>query len=189
MVNSNFLDAIVANTEIFSRQPETEHRGEDWPWILSFGWVVTPSFAENGAESSQAHLNSHEHDGDFLSRSHSHDHAGRHTHSHDSSNHGINEGDMDKLRSTLKQVVRDWSEEVGNATLLKKKKPNQNPLQGKGERETCYTPMVDALINHFQNVPPDERFVPSRDLFSTLDSPTRVVVISASWFPGRVSDA
>ena len=39
---------------------------------------------------------------------------------------------MDKLRSTLKQVVRDWSEEVGNATLLKKKKAKSKSIAGKG---------------------------------------------------------
>jgi len=46
---------------------------------------------------------------------------------------------MDKLRSTLKQLVRDWSEE-GNA-----------------EREACYKPMKDALVQHFANVPFEER--------------------------------
>ena len=33
--------------------------------------------------------------------------------------------------------------------------------QGKGEREACYTPLIDALITHFSNTPLDERFVPS----------------------------
>ena len=39
-----------------------------------------------------------------------------HSHSHGSSNrhpkHRPSEFDMDKLRSTMKQLVRDWSEEV-----------------------------------------------------------------------------
>jgi len=46
---------------------------------------------------------------------------------------------MDKLRSTLKQFVRDWSEE------------------GKQERELSYKPMKDALIEHFAAVSPEAR--------------------------------
>ena len=62
---------------------------------------------------------------------------------------------MDKVRSTLKQLVRDWSEE------------------GKGERETCYLPIIDALISHFPNILRDERFVPRRTATrSALNSPT-----------------
>ncbi|KAJ3515949.1 hypothetical protein NLJ89_g1445 [Agrocybe chaxingu] len=49
------------------------------------------------------------------------------------------EFDMDKLRSTLKQFVRDWSEE------------------GEAERETCYKPIKEALLQHFANVTPEER--------------------------------
>ncbi|KAJ7852827.1 N2227-like protein-domain-containing protein [Mycena olivaceomarginata] len=47
--------------------------------------------------------------------------------------------DMDKLRSTLKQFVRDWSAE------------------GRDEREACYKPMKDALLLHFSDVPAPER--------------------------------
>lgn len=108
----------MANTEIFSQQPEQDHQD---------------------AELDVPDSHSHEHGGDGHSHSHPHTHEGRHTHSHGSSDHGINEGDMDKVRSTLKQLVRDWSEE------------------GRGEREACYTPMIDALIKHFSNVSPDER--------------------------------
>ncbi|KIO16385.1 hypothetical protein M407DRAFT_246994 [Tulasnella calospora MUT 4182] len=46
---------------------------------------------------------------------------------------------MDKLRSTLKQFVRDWSE------------------QGKPERDMCYKPMIDALLEHFSDIPQEER--------------------------------
>jgi len=46
---------------------------------------------------------------------------------------------MDKLRSTLKQFVRDWSE------------------QGREERDACYNPMKDALAEHFSHVPLEER--------------------------------
>jgi carnosine N-methyltransferase len=47
---------------------------------------------------------------------------------------------MDKLRSTIKQFVRDWSAE------------------GSAERETCYQPMKDALVTHFADIPPEERY-------------------------------
>jgi len=46
---------------------------------------------------------------------------------------------MDKLRSTLKQFVRDWSEE------------------GLEEREVCYVPMKEALLQHFSDIPSAER--------------------------------
>ncbi|KIJ28313.1 hypothetical protein M422DRAFT_270459, partial [Sphaerobolus stellatus SS14] len=48
---------------------------------------------------------------------------------------------MDKLRSSLKQLVRDWAEE------------------GKDERDTCYKPIIDALLDHFSYVPEAERNV------------------------------
>jgi carnosine N-methyltransferase len=47
---------------------------------------------------------------------------------------------MDKLRSTIKQFVRDWSAE------------------GSTEREACYQPMKDALVTHFADIPPEERY-------------------------------
>eukprot|EP00698_Gefionella_okellyi_P024539 TRINITY_DN8694_c0_g1_i1.p1 TRINITY_DN8694_c0_g1~~TRINITY_DN8694_c0_g1_i1.p1 ORF type:complete len:407 (-),score=81.91 TRINITY_DN8694_c0_g1_i1:624-1844(-) len=43
----------------------------------------------------------------------------------------ITEGDMDKVRSTLKQFVRDWSSE------------------GAAERDACYKPMIAELQKHF----------------------------------------
>ncbi|KAH9997135.1 N2227-domain-containing protein [Russula vinacea] len=47
--------------------------------------------------------------------------------------------DMDKVRSTLKQLVRDWSEE------------------GKDEREASYRPIKEALLEHFSDIPMHER--------------------------------
>lgn len=71
------------------------------------------SFADPESDDSlDSYSHSHTNGGD--GHSHSHDHSGRHTHSHGSSDHGTNEGDMDKVRSTLKQLVRDWSEEVSD---------------------------------------------------------------------------
>ncbi|KAG9101408.1 hypothetical protein FRC06_003049 [Ceratobasidium sp. 370] len=47
--------------------------------------------------------------------------------------------DMDKVRSTLKQFVRDWG------------------VEGKVERDSCYGPMLDALCEYFHDVPVEER--------------------------------
>eukprot|EP00741_Cyanophora_paradoxa_P008026 tig00001239_g7765.t1 len=44
------------------------------------------------------------------------------------------EDQMDKLRSTLRQFVRDWSED------------------GRAEREACYTPIIEEIVRRF---PPD----------------------------------
>jgi carnosine N-methyltransferase len=72
---------------------------------------------------------------------------------------------MDKIRSTLKQLVRDWSEEVRviffvpcvhiplKYALVKKK-------QGREEREASYRPMREALLEHFSDIPMQERYVP-----------------------------
>ena len=38
--------------------------------------------------------------------------------------------DSDKVKSTLKQIARDWS------------------LEGAEERRLCYDPMIQAIINH-----------------------------------------
>lgn len=64
-----------------------------------------------------AHLHSIDHD-----HTHDHGHNNDHSHPHDRSHHQpsaritkqnrASDADMDKLRSTLKQFVRDWSAEV-----------------------------------------------------------------------------
>lgn len=46
---------------------------------------------------------------------------------------------MDKVRSTIKQFVRDWSAE------------------GKSERDQCYKPILDALLERYKDVPEAER--------------------------------
>ncbi|KAG2340538.1 N2227-domain-containing protein [Suillus weaverae] len=126
LANAEFLKLIVANPEIF---------GHD---------LDSPKDADEDKASCGALLN-HSH-GDVHSHSHSHPHH-RHSHSHDHANttsdlkaiskhqrkYKPTDFDMDKLRSTLKQFVRDWSQE------------------GKEERETCYTPMKDALVAHFSD--------------------------------------
>lgn len=42
-----------------------------------------------------------------------------------------NAADLEKVQATLKQFVRDWSEE------------------GSQERETCYQPIVEEIVSHF----------------------------------------
>ncbi|KAJ7456004.1 N2227-like protein-domain-containing protein [Mycena galericulata] len=69
--------------------------------------------------------------------SHSHSHSHGHGHGH-AKRYKPTDCDMDKLRSTLKQFVRDWSE------------------QGREEREAC-TPMTSALLEHFAAVLRAER--------------------------------
>ncbi|KAM0756073.1 N2227-domain-containing protein [Meredithblackwellia eburnea MCA 4105] len=49
------------------------------------------------------------------------------------------ESDHEKLRSTLRQCVRDWSE------------------QGKQEREETYTPILDALSSYFRDIPIEKK--------------------------------
>ncbi|KAL1921350.1 uncharacterized protein VTP21DRAFT_11066 [Calcarisporiella thermophila] len=51
----------------------------------------------------------------------------------------ITEFDMDKLRSTIKQIARDWSEE------------------GRLERESTYLPIIKELNIHFNNLDISER--------------------------------
>ncbi|RIB25886.1 hypothetical protein C2G38_2012776 [Gigaspora rosea] len=58
----------------------------------------------------------------------------------DSSTHSqITEFDMDKLRSTIKQFVREWAAE------------------GQEERDAAYKPLLEALIEFFKDVPAEER--------------------------------
>lgn len=98
---------------------------------------------------SHGHDHDHEHDHDHA-HSHSHDHG--HSHSHESSDaegehaapspanpkpkpsHTVRDNQQDKVRSTLRSFVRDWTKE------------------GASEREACYNPLLEALEAHF----PDE---------------------------------
>ncbi|PPQ65915.1 hypothetical protein CVT24_011248 [Panaeolus cyanescens] len=122
--NAKFLSLIVQDPSIFGEGDEDSALEGDG------------SFSPGGEGSSHSHDHSHSHEGD---------HGHGHTHSHGS--HGSrgtrsnkpSEFDMDKLRSTLKQFVRDWSEE------------------GKEERENSYKPLKDALLEHFSSTPEAER--------------------------------
>ncbi|KII91865.1 hypothetical protein PLICRDRAFT_682358 [Plicaturopsis crispa FD-325 SS-3] len=137
MANAQFLKQIVANPEIF---------GHDLGDATAEGDAEGIS-EERGTAQENAHA-SHSHD--HISSGHSHSHTTSHSHSH-SHSHGESSAsskgrryrptdfDMDKVRSTLKQFVRDWSRE------------------GIEEREACYKPMEDALLQHFSDIPFEER--------------------------------
>ncbi|EIW53331.1 N2227-domain-containing protein [Trametes versicolor FP-101664 SS1] len=148
LANAEFLNLLTANPEIFGQelaedpvegsadQPESSRRHD-------------PRRGQHSHEhsgSSHSHSVSHPHRG--------HSHGGGHSHSHDSPQDGSSrtdkgrggkrrykptEHDMEKLRSTLKQLVRDWSEE------------------GKAERDVCYEPIKEALLQHFSDIPQEER--------------------------------
>jgi hypothetical protein len=79
----------------------------------------------------------------------------------------VMEFDMDKLRSTIKQFVRDWAEEVSlvhyKRGWARKRVDVYSKLllvltpQGKAERDVTYTPLVQELMAHFLHVLPSER--------------------------------
>ncbi|KAJ7783980.1 N2227-domain-containing protein [Mycena maculata] len=120
VANADFLSEVVANPETF---------GHD-----------LRSAAESGSSMDIPPRHSHDH----VSPGHTHAHGHGHAHSHDGAlrnqrRYKPTDFDMDKLRSTLKQFVRDRSSE------------------GLEEREACYRPMRDALLAHFSAVPVSER--------------------------------
>ncbi|CCM01993.1 uncharacterized protein FIBRA_04067 [Fibroporia radiculosa] len=142
LANAEFLSLIVADPEIFGHDVENDHSPDD--------------SKSHSLQPHQGMPTSHEY-----TRAHSHSHAhGAHSHSHNNTQpphpmidadvdqrkrkrYRPTDFDMDKLRSSLKQFVRDWSEE------------------GRAEREICYAPMREALLNHFSDIPEEERQVPS----------------------------
>ena len=61
--------------------------------------------------------------------------------------------DIDKVRSTLKQLVRDWSEEVSLRCMCPyPSKIHSCEKQGKDEREASYRPIREALLEHFSDI-------------------------------------
>ncbi|KAK7055822.1 carnosine N-methyltransferase [Favolaschia claudopus] len=128
LANADFLSKVVSDPEIFGHGIEEESA------------TYSPTDHQQSAAG---------HSHDHVSSDHSHSHGGHgHSHSHHHSHDGMSRNrqrykptdfDMDKLRSTLKQFVRDWS------------------VEGTEEREACYKPMKDALVSHFADVPASER--------------------------------
>ncbi|KAF8173243.1 N2227-domain-containing protein [Mycena galopus ATCC 62051] len=122
LANADFLSEVVSDPEIF---------GHD------IGPVDEP---DPPIDSSPPVDYSHE----DPSPGHSHSHGHNHSHSHDGAprnrrRYKPTDFDMDKLRSTLKQFVRDWSAE------------------GREERDACYKPMINELLLHFSDVPAAQR--------------------------------
>ncbi|KAJ3848069.1 N2227-domain-containing protein [Lentinula lateritia] len=125
LANEQFLNKIVIDPEIFGDDGnDAVEEGDEE------GEAADPSI------SARSHSHSHSHS----PHSHSHSHSHSQPHSLQSpKEYKPTEFDMDKLRSTLKQFVRDWSAE------------------GQEERETSYGPMKDALLAHFSDIPKEER--------------------------------
>ncbi|KAF7375361.1 Carnosine N-methyltransferase [Mycena sanguinolenta] len=122
LANADFLSQVVSDPEIF-------------------GHDLGPGDEADPPSDFDLHA-AHSHND--VSPGHSHSHGHTHSHSHDGGprnrrRYKPTDFDMDKLRSTLKQFVRDWSAE------------------GREEREACYKPMKDALLLHFSDVPAAER--------------------------------
>ncbi|TFL07343.1 N2227-domain-containing protein [Pterulicium gracile] len=115
--NKHFIDQLVEHPEIFGVA------GEE---IGDLG----------GCDEADGHQ--HQHTESSHPHSHSHSHYAPALQSNNNSYKPL-EADLDKLRSTLKQLVRDWSTE------------------GEDERKASYGPMKDALLAHFVNVPEEER--------------------------------
>lgn len=118
--------------------------------------IQDPVFADmlaGGDDDTAASAHSHDH------HEHTHSHSQGHSHSHDAAEHSHSHSDsdgepaapspanpkpkashtardnqQDKVRSTLRSFVRDWTKE------------------GASEREACYKPLLEALEAHFPEV-------------------------------------
>ncbi|TEB32801.1 N2227-domain-containing protein [Coprinellus micaceus] len=163
LANADFLNKIVENPEIFGHDLDEEeeavdghgghgeHRGCSHSHDNPLGGHSHPHECAHGhSHEEPSHGHSHDepshdepppsHSHDEPSHGHSHSHAGpSHSHSHGGpsaprTKKKPTDFDMDKLRSTLKQFVRDWSKE------------------GAVERDQCYKPLVDALLEFYPNV-------------------------------------
>ncbi|KAJ7190581.1 N2227-domain-containing protein [Mycena pura] len=151
--NADFLAQVVADPEIFVHSADGARE------------VDAPDIPHTHAHTpAPDHGHEHEHgavplrpegraraNGRAAGPSHSHSHGHAHSHGHDHAPPDVQgtgaprrrykptEFDMDKLRSTLKQLVRDWSAE------------------GEDERNACYRPMTEALLRHFAHIPEADR--------------------------------
>ncbi|PPQ96317.1 hypothetical protein CVT26_005680 [Gymnopilus dilepis] len=147
IANADFLAQIVDDPQIFGHElPDEEDGGEEEDHGQSHSHAYGPSHDHNHGSHSHAHTRGgdgghHQHSNHSDPRSRARvGHHGGHGHTHDRPRKfRPTESDMDKLRSTLKQLVRDWSEE------------------GKAERDVCYKPMIEALVQHFADVSAEDR--------------------------------
>lgn len=90
--------------------------------------------AERGHGHDHDHVQGHSHEANGDGHSHQHGHG--HGHSHGSGSkpkptQASRDLQQDKVRSTLRSFVRDWS------------------VEGAKEREACYNPILEALEGHF----------------------------------------
>lgn len=141
-VNAEFLNHVIASPEIFSGQ----YGGEDEHDLKGIDQEDSDDNRAEGSSSTPSHTHSHSHPHPHGSHSHSHAHehdapsiVGLHGGQGPQRKYQPTEHDMDKLHSTLKQLVRDWS------------------IDGKGERDVRYEPIKEALIEHFSDIPQEER--------------------------------
>ncbi|KAI5996047.1 N2227-domain-containing protein [Pisolithus marmoratus] len=117
LANAAFLDKIVENPEIFGHEIDDPAGDGD------------PGETENDVPGPR----------EGFTHEHAHPHTHAHTHNRPTRPSDPRKGryrptefDMDKLRSTIKLFVRDWSKD------------------GKTERDLCYEPMKKALEDHFE---------------------------------------
>ncbi|KAJ7176344.1 N2227-domain-containing protein [Mycena crocata] len=135
VVNADFLAEVVSDPEIFGQALVSPDATDE----SRMGVDPGSSTQDHSRDHSHVGHNSHSHDHSHEA-GHSHGHSHDHSHSHDQGTprtrrrYKPTDFDMDKLRSTLKQFVRDWS------------------VEGREEREACYGPMKDALLRHFAAV-------------------------------------
>ncbi|KAF8551845.1 N2227-domain-containing protein [Imleria badia] len=118
LANADFLHKIVANPEIFGHGIAGENGGVQ---------DVTLADAERrpsrGDDTPHAQIHSHDYPDDTKPTD---------PRKKGQARYKPTDFDMDKLRSTLKQFVRDWSED------------------GKAERDLCYEPIKNALEDYFE---------------------------------------
>ena len=112
-VNAGVLRAFVENPEIFMDEEDMMYAddGQSNPEHSRRPTGEIPA-GELGEDIHMDHGNSHN---QSHNHSHIHAHARAHPHPHDASQQRTTPAsatDMEKIRSTLKQLVRDWSENV-----------------------------------------------------------------------------
>jgi len=113
--------------------------------------IADPVFADMLSDE-PSHGHSHDHDHAHASHSHSHSHPQSHSpHPQESTTILENRGEsskssqaendlaQDKVRSTIRSLVRDWA------------------IEGKPERDACYTPILEALVKSFPEDGPRAR--------------------------------
>ncbi|XP_006455080.1 hypothetical protein AGABI2DRAFT_121027 [Agaricus bisporus var. bisporus H97] len=139
--NAHFLLKVVEDADMFGHETDyLDVGGDEGNGKRSQNeQEQVKSYQHDHADvQNNSHISPHSHS---HSRSHGigHDHDNRHNSQSHPRGYRPSEGDMDKLRSSLKQLVRDWSEE------------------GKVERDVCYEPMKRALLEFFKDVKQEDR--------------------------------